>query len=1244
MKTFLSFCLFLCSAFLLAAEAPPQFRCGSNASFADGVYTLTSDGKAYTTCHHLVQFPAPESRTIVFSAETRTISDSGKADAGYSLMLNDGRYEDGSKKGYVAARPCPQGPEWQKVELRYTPAKPMTAVRFRLVFARRVGKVEFRDPQITYVTPEKNAKPAAKPAPAPVNTRAIAKAKLSEYGKRTTFVRNLYLETPLVRNGRPAAAIVGSAELAGRINRAVQAKTGCALPVVPDTQYTGDKLDTHLIVVGSRDRNRTASSLYSRYYTMVDARYPGKAGYEVRTIHNVFGDGHNVITVAGSVSDEAAVDCLVRKIEAAPKGKDLILPRLTELKLDPSLKLPDKIEDLTSWNALKPDSRGAMGYGWNSFGRAFYMLYVTGERKYADMVMRFAFPDKETIRELDRRDTETYKEMRERPLVGIYHYLGISAILWWDLVEESPVWTPEEREKLTREFYLQLIHHLTASEFSPYRFHAPLKFDGKDRHNMWEMALDYACARYFAKYYPGPESAEMFRLCRNMDSTLYEHYMHPGITVSYHSTALNPILHYTLLRYGDEKIGNPMLVKLIRSLGILAETHPEKGDWYTDMASPLMLEICAYLAQDKFYHRLAEQKGFGPEFRAGQSFIPVRENYPHDFARDSLNKWSIAPTQENGPIGDIEYLSWRDDQDNMLLLDTRYSPGRIAFHHLSLSSARVNGVLLLRGLDNAMQFYPEGLSDMALPRAAKVLHTGPRTVTAKVANVHGFDWQRTWKIEGDVLTAEDTVTPLRDMKFAEILNSFCPAAGSEWQRLADGSFRLRVPHRGKMLDYHLQCSPAADTSLESTRALLGSGSTSACFNLVLKDLKAGTPVKITSTLKPGQGTAKPLGSDRTAPRAVWRIPGKSPVGILHLLPNGEIAAAAGKSIRLLNAQGKVLVTIPTDGIVTSFAHHKDTLFAAIYVKPGEEYMLAYDMRGKLRWKLRSEMPEELVKRGAPYWQKPAVRGIRAMLVAEVTPGKPMLYAGSASSVEIVTLDGKCTARVRVTSGPMDHLVFRPATKKAPKVPARVLILHTTGGWPTTFEIDDRGNVSRPLMNRDLDGKEMLLGYNAVGHRRIFSATRNCEPVLVGDFNGTHNRLCIWSYDGKTMLKGINIGAWSFMPWSGPIGLPAETHYFVRELLPLGDDIGLAVCRKRFYRFDKDLRIKQFLVLNATPLCMTADGETAYLGMEDGHVRAITPDGSMTILGAVDGKVYSLQTVPNGIIVGSSEGEIACFAR
>ena len=60
--------------------------------------------------------------------------------------------------------------------------------------------------------------------------------------------------------------------------------------------------------------------------------------------------------------------------------------------------------------------------------------------------------------------------------------------------------------------------------------------------------------------------------------------------------------------------------------------------------------------------------------------------------------------------------------------------------------------------------------------------------------------------------------------------------------------------------------------------------------------------------------------------------------------------------------------------------------------------------------------------------------------------------------------------------------------------------------------------------------------------------------------------------------------------------------------------------------------------------MTADGETAYLGMDDGTVRKIAPDGTMTILGAVGGKVFSLLAVPGLIIAGGSKGEIACFAR
>ena len=49
-------------------------------------------------------------------------------------------------------------------------------------------------------------------------------------------------------------------------------------------------------------------------------------------------------------------------------------------------------------------------------------------------------------------------ENKHDPLAGFYHYNAHMAILFWDLIEESPVFTDEERLKVTNAFARQLNH------------------------------------------------------------------------------------------------------------------------------------------------------------------------------------------------------------------------------------------------------------------------------------------------------------------------------------------------------------------------------------------------------------------------------------------------------------------------------------------------------------------------------------------------------------------------------------------------------------------------------------------------------------------------------------------------------------------------------------------------------------------------------------------------------------------
>ncbi|MSS73136.1 MAG: hypothetical protein EXS64_16840 [Candidatus Latescibacteria bacterium] len=95
--------------------------------------------------------------------------------------------------------------------------------------------------------------------------------------------------------------------LAARIREAIERRSGVRIPVVrDDAPEAAVPIRGNLIALGNRSTNKTMEGLYNRYFTLLDLWYPGPGGYEVRSLHNPFGGGHNVILVGGS--DRAGVD------------------------------------------------------------------------------------------------------------------------------------------------------------------------------------------------------------------------------------------------------------------------------------------------------------------------------------------------------------------------------------------------------------------------------------------------------------------------------------------------------------------------------------------------------------------------------------------------------------------------------------------------------------------------------------------------------------------------------------------------------------------------------------------------------------------------------------------------------------------------------------------------------------------------------------------------------------------------
>lgn len=167
-------------------------------------------------------------------------------------------------------------------------------------------------------------------------------------GAYTVRPRELYLTTELVRDGKTQAEIAISDDPAQRaaaavINNAVRERTGIELPVVTDAKYgSARKLTNNLILPGHFGNNRAIAQFYRMHYTLLDARYPGANGYVVRSLHNPFGDGRNVL-FAGA-SDNAglkqAAEQLARRILAQPSGATLRLDRLADIRLGDGLTPP----------------------------------------------------------------------------------------------------------------------------------------------------------------------------------------------------------------------------------------------------------------------------------------------------------------------------------------------------------------------------------------------------------------------------------------------------------------------------------------------------------------------------------------------------------------------------------------------------------------------------------------------------------------------------------------------------------------------------------------------------------------------------------------------------------------------------------------------------------------------------------------------------------------------------------------
>ncbi|HPG65751.1 MAG TPA: VCBS repeat-containing protein [Candidatus Hydrogenedentes bacterium] len=670
-----------------------------------------------------------------------------------------------------------------------------------------------------------------------------------------TELKPLCIDTELVNAGQATALIIVSASgrydvPAHALAGAIEAATGVRLPIVTDdAPEAAVPVAGNRIALGNRSTNAFISKLYDLYYTLLDLRYPGPNGHVVRTLHNPFGNGHNVVFLGGSddagVADAAAILADIARKEG--RTGQLTVGRLMDIKLGDGIAVPTDLRGFETWEASK--GYGSVGYfGWNSISKRMAMYYMTGDESQAREAIRLAFPDDQAKQEIADIDGERI-ENKDDPLGGPYHYNAHMMILFWDLIEESPVFSAGERLRVTQAFMHQLEHPGIRSAYGGPLMATPGSVSS--RHGQWTAISLYCLGRYFEKDYPDP----LWRVCRESgEKQFYSLHSHAWVSgendnLFWYNTAIAPIFTYLVLTGDRVPVENGVMAELLRGQEILVSG--KAPDWALNYASIGFLHKAAYVTGDGRWLTYRDRTGVDLSlFRLGQSFWPD-ESIQAVAPTDLVGKWSINPLPEpmwrarNSGLTLEEsflFMSCRTTtgaDGDFILLDGFNGASRNPYHTFAILDLRLGGESILEGYLNQVRTRLDGMVEPQIAMNAALKHSDVLgetiTATGEVPNAAYVCWRRTLAQRiGRYTLIVDELTPRADSEHLEIeflwqtgdgvwrAHEAC-ASGIEIERASDlgtageEGIRLVAPDQACVCD---STDPDAMTTLDGYDAVL----------------------------------------------------------------------------------------------------------------------------------------------------------------------------------------------------------------------------------------------------------------------------------------------------------------------------------------------------------------------------------------------------------------------------------------
>ncbi len=301
-------------------------------------------------------------------------------------------------------------------------------------------------------------------------------------------VRELNPETTLVVNGNPAGVILAPEEksyrdYATQIQNKIRQLTGTLLPIV--TTLDDVPKGYSIVAVGNMMVNELVARLHFNRYVTVNAAQPGANGYVIWSVPEPYGldKKQNVIVVAGSDSrgQAAAIRAFAGVLSDHTIGRSIKLPYLHTVYPPKTIDEKDREVDRDVW--------GFHFDNWPISG--FSKWYLPRWLSTGDLeVVRLA--RKELLKIIDYYLDNPYTHSASDSFeVG----------LAWDCLEESPVFSDEDRLKITN-FLLGYLHIRPQITNDWYAMVPRLKNGNTTwSHQAEGLCGAYTMGRYFERFY-----------------------------------------------------------------------------------------------------------------------------------------------------------------------------------------------------------------------------------------------------------------------------------------------------------------------------------------------------------------------------------------------------------------------------------------------------------------------------------------------------------------------------------------------------------------------------------------------------------------------------------------------------------------------------------------------------------------------------------------------------------------------